>query len=221
MTEIIPPTASQTATSRNPDSQAPNSVGEEFNSFIKLLTAQVQNQDPLEPMDSTQFVEQLATFSSLEQQVRSNEKLDSIASMIGQLQGAMAGDWLGKEVSVPSNHIQFNGEPIEIETDVPALAENANFTIRDIAGGLVWSETVRSGTSRLAWNGEQISGGTAPAGQVYMMNVELSENGENLGSVAPRVITSVTDLASEQGQWRLATAAGITADMKDARPLAF
>lgn len=219
MTEIIPPSASQTTTSRKPDGQTPNSVGEEFNSFIQLLTAQVQNQDPLEPMDSTQFVEQLATFSSLEQQVRSNEKLDSIASMIGQLQGALAGEWLGKEVSVPSSQIQFNGDPIAIETDVPAGAENAIFTIRDIAGGLVWSETVGSGTSRLAWNGEQLPGGTAPTGQVYMMNVELSENSEYLGSVAPRVITSVTDLASEEGQWRVTTAAGITADMKDARPL--
>ncbi|MEZ5946734.1 MAG: flagellar hook capping FlgD N-terminal domain-containing protein [Hyphomonas sp.] len=44
-------------------------IGEEFNSFIQLLTAQVRNQDPLSPMDSTQFVEQLATFSTLEQQV--------------------------------------------------------------------------------------------------------------------------------------------------------
>lgn len=220
MTQIIPPTLGQATISQTPDGQTPDAFGEEFNSFIQLLTAQVQNQDPLEPMDSTQFVEQLATFSSLEQQVRSNEKLDSIASMIGQLHGAVAGEWLGTQVSVPSNRIQFDGDPIEIETNVPTAADTATFTIRDIAGELVWSETVKAGTSRLAWKGEQLSGSTAPTGQVYFMNVELSANGETLGSVTPRVITSVTDITSEQGQWRVATAAGVTADTKDARQLA-
>lgn len=54
----------------------------DFNAFLSLLTAQVRHQDPLAPLDSTQFVEQLATFSALEQQVRTNEHLEAIGALI-------------------------------------------------------------------------------------------------------------------------------------------
>jgi flagellar basal-body rod modification protein FlgD len=60
-------------------------VEDQFNSFIQLLTAQVQNQDPLAPMDSTQFVDQLATFSALEQQVRTNQLLEGMSGMLSAL----------------------------------------------------------------------------------------------------------------------------------------
>ncbi len=62
-------------------------VGEEFSTFLSLLTAQIRNQDPLSPLDSTQFVQQLATFSSLELQATGNNHLEAIANMLAlQLQ---------------------------------------------------------------------------------------------------------------------------------------
>lgn len=57
---------------------------EEFDTFLTLLTAQIRNQDPLEPVDSTQFVEQLATFSNLELQAKNNQILEDIASMLAR-----------------------------------------------------------------------------------------------------------------------------------------
>jgi flagellar basal-body rod modification protein FlgD len=65
-----------TASATTPD------VSEQFTQFLKLLTAQVQNQDPLTPLDSTQFVQQLATFSGLEQQVQTNAVLGEILSVL-------------------------------------------------------------------------------------------------------------------------------------------
>ncbi|MDB2438719.1 hypothetical protein N9W89_08400 [Hellea sp.] len=59
-------------------------TGEEFSTFLTLLTAQIRNQDPLAPLDSTQFVEQLATFSNLELQAKGNEVLEDIALMLAQ-----------------------------------------------------------------------------------------------------------------------------------------
>ena len=58
-------------------------ISEQFSQFLELLTTQVENQDPLTPLDSTQFVEQLATFSSLEQQVQSNVLLQRILDKLG------------------------------------------------------------------------------------------------------------------------------------------
>lgn len=63
---------------------ATQTVGEEFSTFLTLLTAQIRNQDPLAPLDSTQFVEQLATFSSLELEAKSNVLLENIATMLAQ-----------------------------------------------------------------------------------------------------------------------------------------
>ena len=60
------------------------STGEEFSTFLTLLTAQIQNQDPLAPLDSTQFVEQLATFSNLELQAKGNQSLDLIAALLAR-----------------------------------------------------------------------------------------------------------------------------------------
>lgn len=61
-----------------------NDRGEEFNTFLTLLTAQIRNQDPLAPLDSTQFVEQLATFTNLELQAKGNASLERIENMLAQ-----------------------------------------------------------------------------------------------------------------------------------------
>lgn len=62
----------------------PSETAEEFETFLTLLTAQIRSQDPLAPLDSTQFVEQLATFSSLELQAETNQKLDQITYLLSQ-----------------------------------------------------------------------------------------------------------------------------------------
>ncbi|PHS37803.1 MAG: hypothetical protein COA91_09370 [Robiginitomaculum sp.] len=58
--------------------------GEEFSTFLTLLTAQIKNQDPLSPMDSTQFVEQLATFTNLELQAKGNQSLERITALLAR-----------------------------------------------------------------------------------------------------------------------------------------
>lgn len=80
------PTSPTTTLETGAQTAAPTaSQGEEFSTFITLLTAQIRNQDPLAPLDSTQFVEQLATFSSLELQAESNVLLEDIAFLQAQL----------------------------------------------------------------------------------------------------------------------------------------
>jgi len=79
--------ASNTPTSNTTLSDATGQTeesGEEFNTFLRLLTAQIRNQDPLAPLDSTQFVEQLATFTNLEMQAKGNQTLEEIAFLLSQ-----------------------------------------------------------------------------------------------------------------------------------------
>ena len=77
-------TSSTEGTDTRSTIDATQTVGEEFSTFLTLLTAQIKNQDPLAPLDSTQFVEQLATFSNLELQAKGNATLENIANMLAQ-----------------------------------------------------------------------------------------------------------------------------------------
>ena len=69
-----------------------DSTADEFDDFLALLTAQVENQDPLEPLDSTQFVEQLATFSALEEQVTTNTWLEDLSTMVSDIYTVYIGE---------------------------------------------------------------------------------------------------------------------------------
>jgi flagellar basal-body rod modification protein FlgD len=163
-------------------------IGKEFNSFIKLLVAQMRNQDPLAPIDSTQFVQQLATFSSLEQQVNSNTQLGSIASMMGNLTGIMAGQALGQTVSLQSSWLPYSGEPVQFGADLPEGTTRSVLSIRDQGGQTVWTETLPPGTLAHSWDGRSTAGGQAPAGELYEFSIDTySFDGQYTGSIAPRV----------------------------------
>jgi flagellar basal-body rod modification protein FlgD len=103
----VPPVNSSTQTA---EAAAKSSVGDmDYNAFLKLLIAQLKNQDPTKPMDSTQFVAQLATFSQVEQSINANSKLDSLLtssalsladSVIGHTVTSAGGETSGVVASV-------------------------------------------------------------------------------------------------------------------------
>ena len=109
----------QSTTSNSTSNSTTDAISEQYTMFLELLTAQVQNQDPLSPMDSTQFVDQLATFTSIEQQVQTNDHLTSIASMFGETQAFMAGQWIGKKVSISTDQVNYSGENVTFNLDLP------------------------------------------------------------------------------------------------------
>lgn len=205
MSDIPPISTGTTSTSTGPGGSLQGNIGEEFNSFIQLLTAQVQNQDPLSPLDSTQFVEQLATFSALEQQVQSNQQLTQIASLIGDLNALAASEWLGEEVTVQSSWVPFSGETVEFEVDKPQNANRAILTVRDTNGDLAWSESLNLADQRYQWNGQLANGGVAPNDSIYQVSVDFYRDNDFAGSAAPRLVTTVTDVATENGKLRLGT----------------
>ena len=89
-----------TPSSPTPTGTGANKLSADFNAFIKMLTAQVKNQDPLKPIDSTEFATQLATFSSLEQQVLTNSKLSEISSNLGGSNLSSLANIVGKRALV-------------------------------------------------------------------------------------------------------------------------
>jgi len=187
----------------------------EYNSFLKLLTAQVRNQDPLEPMDSTQFVDQLATFSSLEQQVNSNKSLDNIASLIGGLHSSiLAGQWLGETVAVNTSWAPYQGEAVEYVVDIPDSTDKAVLKVRDKDGNEVWSKTLDADATTYTWNGETTSGEELADDGLYQFEVQMYKNDELQRTTSPRFIATVTGVTmDEQGTLLLETSANLTTEM--------
>ena len=162
-------------------------IGEEYNSFLKLLTAQLRNQDPLAPLDSTQFVEQLATFSSLEQDVKSNSSLDVIAAKMSDLYAIAASQWIGQTVSVETAWVPFSSQAVDFIVDIPEEADRAILSVKNSAGDVVWTETLDPEADSFSWGGRnQATDAISPEGQ-YQFGVELYRNDEYYGTVAPQL----------------------------------
>ena len=195
-------------------------VGEEFNSFIKLLTAQMRNQDPLAPLDSTQFVEQLATFSALEQQVRSNSSLEMIATMMNDMTGLLASQWLGEAVSIDAPRIPFTGEDVKFSVDLPEGTGRSILTIKDASGQPVWSETLDPDTDVHIWDGRLQSGEMANTGEAYGFSIDTyGAEDQHTGTLNPRVITTVTSISSEGGILIANTAAQLSSELGKVKKL--
>lgn len=220
MTEITAATAA-TGTTASGSGSAVNSssIGEEFNTFLQLLTAQIRNQDPLSPLDSTQFVEQLATFSSLEQQVTSNQHLEGISTMIGDLHTIIANDWLGQQVAISSTHVAYEGNPVAFEVDPSVPHDAAVLTVFDGAGEPVWQETLDTSQSRHTWDGQLLgTSQSAPSG-IYQFQIDQFQNGQPVARTEAQIVSKVTTLGSENGKLIVGTDSYLTADLSTTRKI--
>ena len=123
----ITSSSASTDTSTNSLSQ----LGEDYTRFLTLLTAQVQYQDPLQPMDATQFVSQLAQLSQVEQSVKTNTNLEDIGSQISSLLAASGSELLGREVTVYSDQVTLDDGNVDGYYQVPEGTASVTAEIRD------------------------------------------------------------------------------------------
>ncbi len=221
MTEVNPAASTGATNTTSTSSTAINTsgIGEEFNNFLQLLTAQIKNQDPLSPLDSTQFVEQLATFSSLEQQVKTNVSLEGIASMIGDLHAIVANDWLGQEVAVASKHVAYEGKPVEFEVNPSLAHDQAVLTVTDSQNNVVWQEALDPSTDRYTWDGDIANQNAKAASGVYQFQLDLFKGGQPIAQTDAEFITKVTALGSENGKLVLGTDNYLTGDLATTRKI--
>ena len=133
-------------------------LGEDYTRFLTLLTAQVQYQDPLQPMDATQFVSQLAQLSQVEQAVKTNSNLEGIGGQISSLLSASGADLLGKEVTVYSNKLTLDGGEVDSYYQVPEGTQSVTAEIRDpltdtVVRTMTDLSTEHSALQKLEWDG--------------------------------------------------------------------
>ncbi len=188
--------------------QASPSPSADFSTFLVLLTAQLRNQDPLEPLDSTQFVAQLASFSAVEQQVKTNDNLAQIQHILAGADGASMAAWIGKEVRAQMD-AYYDGDPVSVFIDGVDTAERVNLVVYDSQGNIVQSLEMPLGAGAADWNGEDADGNPLPEGY-YTFRVESFINDEVVDSHQAQVYAQVSETRFENGAITLVFADGAT-----------
>ena len=164
MTFIPPVSATANATGKTTTSPG------DYATFLKMLTVQMQNQDPLNPIDSADYAVQLATFSGVEQQVRTNDLLRDLGSQFGLLGMAQLAGWVGQEAraAVP---VWMDGAPVTLTPAPDKLADEAVLVVRDASGALVSREDLPVSTAPYQWLGADATGDPLPPG-LYTLSLE-------------------------------------------------
>ena len=169
----------------------PSAISSDFETFLRMLTAQMQNQDPLNPLQSSDFAVQLATFSGVEQQVRTNELLQALAKGLGGTAIAQFADWIGNEVQSAAP-ARFDGAPIEIETTTASRADSAELVVRDQSGRIVDRRPVPIEGGTVTWDGRAPTGESFLTG-LYSFVVESRVAGEIVGERPAETRALVTE----------------------------
>ncbi|HEX9443632.1 MAG TPA: flagellar hook capping FlgD N-terminal domain-containing protein [Candidatus Binatia bacterium] len=170
--------------------------------FLKLLVAQLQNQDPLKPLDNQEFAAQLATFNSLDQLIGINQKLDDLQSqqqLAGQL-GAVS--LIGKEIVAEGNQVALApGAPAPVNFALSGAAARVTVTIADAAGKIVRTLDLGgqdAGERSVLWDGKDGAGKALPAGVYSIQASALDAAGNRVGATS-RTRGIVTGLSLEGG----------------------
>ena len=201
---VDPATSVQNQYSSFPATQAAKkSQPPSYDMFLRLLTTQIKTQSPLNPMDSTKFTEQLATFSALEQQIKSNEKLDAVLNQFSAMTISNAAGHIGKTVEAAANTIAIDAQgksDAKLAYIVGTGAEAVKLTLSDAKGNVVWSGKgdAAEGKHDFSWDGTDLNGKPVPAGD-YTLKVEAADADGKAVGTATTVSGKVTAVISGQG----------------------
>jgi flagellar basal-body rod modification protein FlgD len=163
------------------NSNASTQLAGNFDEFLKLLTTQLQHQDPLSPLDPNQFTQELVQFSSVEQQIQTNSSLSTLISLQQNAQVTSALGFLGHTVVISGTTADLvNGKATwNYSINKPATA---TINVSDSTGKAVFSATqgVTSGQQTFTWNGQTSNGNVLSSGTYKISITATDANGQSV-----------------------------------------
>lgn len=150
-----------------------SALSSDFETFLLMLTTQMENQDPLNPIESSDFAVQLATFSGVEQQVRTNDLLSSMVASAGI---ADLSSWVGLDARV-EGAVTFRGQPVLIDVGVETPGASRNLVVRGEDGSVLRTDGIPAGVREIEWAGLDLQGNPLQPGN-YDLTVEQVQAGE-------------------------------------------
>ncbi|MDG1377767.1 MAG: flagellar hook capping FlgD N-terminal domain-containing protein [Yoonia sp.] len=173
-------------------------ISSDFETFLKMLTVQMQNQDPLNPVDSSDYAVQLATFSGVEQQVQTNDLLRGLTALMGTSGMAQMASWVGKEARAPAA-AYFGGSPVTLAPNPAIIAEKAEIIVRNASGTEVDRFETPVSADPVQWSGMDAEGFPRPLG-LYSFEIVSSAGGDILAQAPVDVYGTITEVRSQGGE---------------------
>lgn len=205
MVDGIAGTSAATASSALTGSR--ETIAENFDAFLSLLTTQLKHQNPLEPLDTNQFTEQLIKFTSVEQQLKTNEYLEALVLAGERAEGnsndasTQAVNLIGKTVVAGSSAAELKDGKASWTYTVARNAPSSDITIRNEAGTVVFTQnlSLNQGQGTFEWDGEDAGGLPFPDGQ-YSITIDARDADENPITVLTQVkgIVESVDLTGDE-----------------------
>lgn len=191
---------STTPTSNSAASAAGSKLAGDFDQFLKLLTTQLQYQDPTSPMDTTEFTNQLVQFASVEQQIAQSKSLESLISIQESWQTANAINYIGKEVDIAGKNITLVEGQGVLGYTLPSNTESTTITIKDSSGKAI--RTVAgdktTGTHAYIWDG-RTDAGVKMADGTYTFEVTAKDAAGKAVTVSTQFTGTVTGVSNNDG----------------------
>jgi len=186
--------SSASSSSSSSSSTGATGLASNFTQFLTLLTTQLKNQNPLDPMDTNQFTQQLVQFAGVEQQLKTNDRLDNILTASQSASSASATSYIGKTVTTDGTKAQLADGEASWTLEPARAAAKAVVTISDAKGNVVATQTtaLSAGSQSFTWNGKTSAGITSPDGTYSIKVAALDATGASVS-----VDTSVTGTVSE------------------------
>jgi flagellar basal-body rod modification protein FlgD len=176
------------------------SINDTFDMFLKLLTTQLKNQDPLEPTDNTEFVNQLTQFTQTEAGLNTNKKLDSLIALQSNTQLTSALDYVGKEVKADSIVLSLGDSGADAIYGLTANAAKTEIKILNSEGKTV--RTLQGQTSagqhEIHWDGKDDNGNQMENG-IYAFSVVAKDSDEKVIQTAQGIQGTVTGVQMSNG----------------------
>jgi flagellar basal-body rod modification protein FlgD len=213
--------ANQTAIGKTSSTQltsgAESGMGKE--EFLKLLVAQLQNQDPLKPQDNSEFVAELAQFSNLEQVIGINDRLDALSTQNQGLQNSQIVSMVGKNVTVKGSMVTADGSgsPVPVSFSMEGVADTVTVKIADLSGRPIRTiEVGKKGVGRvdLQWNGRTDDGLVAPKG-TYTVQVSAKNAAGSSIATSQETTGTVKSVSFDKGYPVLQLSSGVSVPISD------
>lgn len=197
---VDPVTTSGAANQAAQTAQQGLGLADDFSQFLQLLTTQLQNQDPLSPMDSTEFTNQLVQFSQVEQQINSNQKLDNLVNLQLASISSVALGYVGMDISYISSDMNYEGDPVQINYALGSEAVTAKINIYDEEENLVYSSDAprNAGTNSFTWNGIKTNGDPVADG-TYTVKIDAVDKDNKAIENSTVVTGNVRGIETQNG----------------------
>jgi flagellar basal-body rod modification protein FlgD len=196
-----------TPTSSAPPSSVPTvpatddqMIASNFTTFLQLLTTQLKNQNPMDPLDTNQFTQQLVQFAQVEQQMKSNTQLDTLIAVEKSAQSTVALAYVGQTVVVDGSTTQLDATKGATWSLAASKPSTSTIVIKDSTGQTAYTGTfaLNAGTQNFTWDGHGNDGKLWPPGAYTLSATAVDASGQNVGiSTETQAVVDSVDLTQD------------------------